>query len=83
LEKRGEIKGSILDIGCGTGENSLYFAGLTGLGAKLMVTSATRIKVGGKKTKLDELASQMNKAASVKFLPTRSGNVAQSIEIGQ
>jgi 2-polyprenyl-3-methyl-5-hydroxy-6-metoxy-1,4-benzoquinol methylase len=27
LEKRGEIKGSILDIGCGTGENSLYFAG--------------------------------------------------------
>ena len=28
LEKRGEIKGSILDIGCGTGENSLYFANL-------------------------------------------------------
>ena len=28
LEKRGEIKGSILDVGCGTGENSLYFANL-------------------------------------------------------
>jgi hypothetical protein len=47
------------------------------------VTGATRIKVAGKKAKLDELASQINKAASVKFLPTRSGNVAQSIEIGQ
>jgi ABC-type amino acid transport substrate-binding protein len=47
------------------------------------VTGATRIKVGGKKAKLDDLASETNKAASVKFLPTRSGNVAQSIEIGQ
>ena len=28
LEKRGEIKGSILDIGCGTEENSLFFANL-------------------------------------------------------
>jgi len=28
LETRGEIKGSILDVGCGTGENSLYFANL-------------------------------------------------------
>jgi ABC-type amino acid transport substrate-binding protein len=46
------------------------------------VTGTTRIKVAGKKAKLDELASQTNKAASVKFLPTRSGNVAQSIEIG-
>ncbi|HYB04446.1 MAG TPA: class I SAM-dependent methyltransferase [Nitrososphaerales archaeon] len=26
LEERGEVKGSILDMGCGTGENSLYFA---------------------------------------------------------
>jgi ABC-type amino acid transport substrate-binding protein len=47
------------------------------------VTGATQIKVAGKKAKLDELASQTNKGASVKFLPTRSGNVARSIEIGQ
>jgi hypothetical protein len=47
------------------------------------VTSATRIKVAGKKAKLDELASQTNKAASIKFLPTRSGNVAQTVEISQ
>lgn len=24
LEERAEVKGSILDLGCGTGENSLY-----------------------------------------------------------
>jgi hypothetical protein len=47
------------------------------------VTAAARIKVARKKATLDELASQANKAACVKFLPTRSGNVAQSIEIGQ
>ena len=47
------------------------------------VTGATRIKVAGKKAKLDELASQTNKAASIKFLPTRSGNVAQTVEISQ
>lgn len=28
LEEAGEIKGSILDVGCGTGENSLFLAGL-------------------------------------------------------
>jgi len=47
------------------------------------ITGATRIKVGGKKAKLDDLASQTSKGASVKFLPTRAGNVAQTIEISQ
>jgi len=47
------------------------------------VTGATRIKVAGKKAKLGDLASETNKTVSIKFLPTRSGNVAQSIEIGQ
>jgi len=47
------------------------------------VTGATRIKVAGKKAKLNDLASQTSKTASVKFLPTRSGNVAQTIEISQ
>ena len=26
LERNGEVKGSVLDVGCGTGENSLFFA---------------------------------------------------------
>ncbi len=28
LEEAGEIRGSVLDVGCGTGENALYLAGL-------------------------------------------------------
>jgi hypothetical protein len=45
------------------------------------VSGATRIKVAGKKAKLDELSAQANRSATVKFLPVRTGNVAQSIEI--
>ena len=47
------------------------------------LTGATRIKVAGKKAKLDELANQTNKSVSVKFLPLRSGNVAQTIEVSE
>lgn len=53
----------------------------SGVPFNFKVTGATRIKVGGKKAKLDELAGQTNKSASVKFLPLRTGNVAQSIEV--
>ncbi len=28
LAKEGEIKGKVLDVGCGTGENAMFFAGL-------------------------------------------------------
>jgi len=61
----------------------LVLADSSGTPFNFKVTGATRIKVAGKKAKLDELASQTNKAASIKFLPTRSGNVAQTVEISQ
>jgi hypothetical protein len=47
------------------------------------VTGATRIKVAGKKAKLDALGANTNKSASVKFLPLHAGNVAQSIEVSE
>lgn len=47
------------------------------------VTGSTRIKIGGKKAKLADLAGQTGKTAFVKFLPLRSGNVAQSIEVSE
>jgi hypothetical protein len=52
-----------------------------GIPFNFKVTGATRIKVAGKKAKLAELAGQANKSASVKFLPLRSGNVAQTIDV--
>ena len=59
---------------------------LTGSGGvtyNFKVTGGTRIKVAGNKAKFAELAAQTNKSATVKFLPLRSGNVAQSIEVSQ
>jgi hypothetical protein len=55
--------------------------GSGGVPYNFKVTGSTRIKVGGKKAKLADLEGQSGKSASVKFLPLRSGNVAQSIEV--
>ena len=47
------------------------------------VTGATKIKVGDQKGKLDDLSGATNKQVSVAYLPTRTGNVARSIEVSQ
>lgn len=57
--------------------------GSGGVSYNFKVTGGTRIKVAGKKAKFAELAEQTNKSATVKFLPLRSGNAAQSIEVSQ
>jgi hypothetical protein len=44
--------------------------------------AGTRIMINGKKAKLEDLSSETNKQATVKFVPLRSGNVAKSIEVG-
>jgi ABC-type amino acid transport substrate-binding protein len=44
--------------------------------------TGTRITVNGQKAKLADLSSQTNKQATVKYVPSRSGNVAKTIEIG-
>lgn len=59
----------------------VVLTGAQGVTYNFKVTGATRITVGGQKAKFDELAAQTKKSASVKFLPLRSGNVAQSIEV--
>lgn len=47
------------------------------------VTGSTKIKVGDKAGKLDDLAGATSKQATVAYLPTRTGNVAKSIEVSQ
>ena len=66
-----------------TDKKLVVIADSAGVPFSFKVTGATRIKVAGKKAKLDELANQTKKSASVKFLPLRSGNVAQTIEVSQ
>jgi hypothetical protein len=66
-----------------TDKKLVVLTGSGGVPYNFKVTGSTRIKVGGKKAKLDELAGRTNKAATVKFLPLPSGNVVQSIEVGE
>ena len=61
----------------------VVLTGSGGISYNFKVTGGTRIKVAGTKAKFAELAAQTNKSATVKFLPLRSGNVAQSIEVSQ
>lgn len=46
------------------------------------VSGGTKIKVGDKAGKLDDLAGATGKQATVNYVPTRTGNVAKSIEVG-
>ncbi|HYM07009.1 MAG TPA: hypothetical protein VEU11_10655 [Terriglobales bacterium] len=62
-------------------EKLLVLEGTGGVPYNFKVTPATQIKVGEKKGNFDDLAGLINKRASVKFVPVREGNLAQSIEI--
>ncbi len=54
----------------------------SGIPFNFKITGATRIKIGGQKAKLADLAGQTGKSASVKFLPQKkAGNLAQTIEV--
>jgi len=46
-----------------------------------VVGPSTRILAGQRRIKLAELATEANKPASVRFVPTRHGNLARSIDI--
>jgi len=54
LSERGEIKGHVLDIGCGTGENALFLAGegleVLGVDASQTAIDQARVKAAEKKS---------------------------------
>jgi hypothetical protein len=57
-------------------------ASASGVPFDFTVTAATKITVGGKKAKLEDLAGATGKSVSVKFLAEkRAGDIAQSIEV--
>ena len=60
----------------------LVLTAASGIPYNFQVTGGSRIMIDGKKAKLDALAAQTGKTATVKFLPLRTGNRAQSIEVG-
>jgi cyclopropane fatty-acyl-phospholipid synthase-like methyltransferase len=51
LAKAGEIKGSVLDVGCGTGENALFLAGL---GHEVVGVDGAPLAIEKAKAKVEE-----------------------------
>ena len=47
----------------------------------LMVTRVTRIRSGGKKLKLSDLASDTSQSVTVRLIPERKGDIARSIDV--
>lgn len=52
-----------------------------GVPYNFMITSATRITAQNQRLKFADLASRQDQRVTVRFVPTRRGNVARSIEI--
>jgi len=59
----------------------LVVMGTGGVTYNFKVGGATRVKVGGQKAKVADLGAQSGKSVTIKFLPLRTGNSAQSIEV--
>jgi hypothetical protein len=61
----------------------LFVRASDGVSYSFIVGPSTRISLGAQRIKLADLPLHADKGASVKFVPTRRGNIAQSIDIAQ
>jgi hypothetical protein len=62
-------------------DNEVTVMGGNGTPYDFRVMRTTRIDVAGRRITETELAGEMHKQATVRFLPTSQGNVAESLEI--
>ncbi len=53
----------------------------SGVPFDMVVNRSTRIKAGDRELRLGDLSSDVNKKASVRFVPERHGDVAESIQM--
>lgn len=53
----------------------------SGVPYNFVVTPATRITAGKERLKLADLSARTDKAVTVRFVPTRQGNLARSVEL--
>ena len=68
LVRRGEISGSVLDIGCGTGEHALFFAGE---GYEVWAIDSAPLAIQKAKEKAAERGLKHFLASSAIFAPPR------------
>jgi hypothetical protein len=77
---KGTLTGTLSVVDADKGFIALKDSSGTSFGFKVKRT--TKIKIGGQPAKLADLASATNKQATVNYLSLRTGNVAQSVEVG-
>lgn len=53
----------------------------SGVPFDMILSHSTRIKAGQRELKPGELASEVNKKATIKFVPERRGDIAESIQM--
>ena len=63
------------------GRNMVVIQTADGIPFDMYVTNKTRIQSGEQSIALKDLAGDMNQSVSVKFVPERRGDVAESIRI--
>jgi hypothetical protein len=74
-----DLSGTISFIGPSDKEVTLM--GANGTPYDFQLTRTTRIELAGRRISETELANENHKQATVRFLPTGQGNVAQTLEI--
>jgi SAM-dependent methyltransferase len=79
LAKEGEIKGKILDVGCGTGENAMLFAGL---GLEVWGVDAAPLAIEKAKRKAADRGAKatfdVRDALRLKEIPTKFDTITDS-----
>lgn len=61
----------------------LIVKGASGVPYSFVITPSTRITAGKERLKLADLSTRIDKQVKVRFLPTRQGNIARSVEIAE
>ena len=74
-----DLSGTIAMVN--TAEHRVVVMDTSGAPFDMIVTPSTRIRSGDQSLKLTDLASRINKGASVHFVPERRGDVARSIQV--
>lgn len=62
-------------------QNLLIVEGTGGVTYSFVVRPGTKITAAGQKVKLEDLSGRKGASVSVRFVPTRRGNVARSVDI--
>jgi hypothetical protein len=74
------LSGTIMMVG--PSDKEVTLVGSNGVPYDFQLTRKTKVELANQKIGVDALAGELNKQATVHFVPTSEGNLAESIQIG-